>query len=639
MNINKNIDKSCSYILNNNYSKTQLNINEYGYEHHKDLTRTLANHIQTFGISKYSSVKENAEIRLKNNILKFLDEKSIDDKNIILSNSGDINILSFFRLFRKQDNKNIMIQFIPTYTQYENIAFLENWTVKNISIYENESISSFTSIIKKIKLKKNGKYLFFICNPNNPTGTQWNIKVLNRLFRYFKNSFFIIDETYIDFSVLCKEYKNPPLSVCKNINKYTNVAIMRSFSKAFGLAGLRLSYIISSYKIIQQLEKLISHKDIIELSKVAGSVVLENINFYRLQTRQMFDDKDKLLCVLDKLNVIYKNCYSNFICIKLKNNGERIYSQFLEENIIIKKFDTNSKMRNWIRITIQSNTISKVIQILKQNIYYIKTKKYKTGFIDGCFDGFHFGHIMALSYAKENSKLLICSTHTDDDIYNNKNKKTMFSLEDRLYMLNSSIFIDKVSPIVEYNTNKQTLINNEAQIFFHGEDCVDIYPLDKLNEENLLYIYPRTLYISSSSMRERVKFVIENNKSFVYEMGHLLPPTHYLNECHRQIKKIKNNIKKNKTNIKNIVVSGNFDLFGRQHIEQIINIKAMNPNGNIVILLNENMFKPNIFSLYEQKLMIESCKYIDSIIQSNTKRADYYINIQLNDLLNSINSY
>ncbi len=641
MDINRNIIKSGAYVLNNNYEKTQLNINEYGYRHSNQLINSLTEHINSIGVSRYSSVWEDGEIRLKKNILSFLDEKHLETGNIILSNSGDINILSIFRLMKNQKG-NTMIQFTPTYTQYENIALLEGWKIKNISIYGQKNITSFEELDKGNPLKNNGKYVFFICNPNNPTGTQWDTEVLLRMFNYFEKSFFVIDETYIDFAKIYPNYNNlarvgVPTSMSSYVNKYDNIVIMRSFSKAFGLAGLRLSYLISSKPVIHQLGKLISHKDVIELSKLAGSAVLENISFYRLQIQKMFKDKDTLIRVLRKFNIIYMNSYSNFICIKMKNKGELIYEMFQSENILIKKFDANSKMKNWIRITIQEDIISKVIQIIRENIYLFKTKKHKNGFIDGCFDGYHYGHIVALSYAKENCKILTCATHSDDEIFEHKNKKALFREEDRLFMLKNNIFIDILSENVPYNTSREILKKKNANLFFHGDDGIDKYPLNELNENNLLYIYPRTHFVSSSELKERILFVVENDKSFIENAHNKIPPNDYLLKCYNQVKRIKNNIVKQNAGGVDIVISGNFDLFSRQHVEQITKIKKDNQNCNIIVALDGNRYTPFIFSIGEQKIIVESCKYVNNVIENYTGCVDMYIDISIHEILRGIN--
>ncbi len=357
--MNKRIIETNPYILQNNYNKIQLNINEFGYNHCPELINTIQNVISSELLYKYSSINESNENNLKNNIVKYF-QNIINTNNIILSNSGDINILSILRLFYKSDLN--ITTFTPTYTQYYNIAYLINSNIKKIPINFIKNINK-KKIKNIIKNKLDNTNICFICNPNNPTGAIWSIDALLYLFNTYPNIIFIIDETYIDFSYL---FNNKIKSVVPFINKYSNIIIMRSFSKAFGLAGLRLSYICSNQKIIYNLYKIISQKDVIELSKLAGNIILNNLDFYRNQINSMFNEKYKLILYLKKSKIRFLNSYTNFICIYIGTNIKKIYKIFNLNNILVKTFPTGI-LKYYIRINIQDNTSYLIINILNNN--------------------------------------------------------------------------------------------------------------------------------------------------------------------------------------------------------------------------------------------------------------------------------
>lgn len=640
--MNKNIVESPAYILNNDYSKQQLNINEYGYEHSPILLKSLADMITSSTISKYSSVKEDGEARLKKNIIE-LNRSSgsgLDFNNIIISNSGDINILSIFRLMKKKSNE--MIQFVPTYSQYETIARMEGWRVNNININDKRHMQRLNDKWSKIIDKKKAGCVIFICNPNNPTGAKWSFELLTNMFSKFKRCMFVVDETYIDFS-------NHRMTSCMNndavdsvinmVNDYTNVIVMRSFSKAYGLAGLRLSYMASNRDIISQLKKLISHKDVIEISKTAGSLVLENINFYRLKIQQMFEDKNKLIDLCKQFKIIYMDADSNFICLKTKKNMTcYLYDIFQGENILIKTFancGSNKFMADWIRITIQYNTVDTIINIIKKHIYLFKTRKQDTGFIDGCFDGFHYGHIMALSYAKENCKWLKCGTHVDEEVYRHKYKKPVFRCFDREFMLKYCIFVDELVAAVPYNTDELVLRNNNADMFHHGDDGIDKYPLLQLNKANKLYIYPRTQYISTTDLKERIIYYQKNKKASPGLMQ-AQEVKEYLGKCYNRVKKMKPATYKMFDNY--VIVTGNFDMFSRRHVEQLISIQKQY-NKSIFVSVNGDKYPPAIFSIDEQKIMIESCKVVSGVInntQIDSGAIAVEIDVSIDDILSEL---
>jgi histidinol-phosphate aminotransferase len=357
--MNKRIIETNPYILQNNYNKIQLNINEFGYNHCPELINTIQNVISSELLYKYSSINESNENNLKNNIIKYF-KNIINTNNIILSNSGDINILSILRLFNKSD-LNITI-FTPTYTQYANIAFLNNSNINKIPINFIKNITK-NKIKNIIKNKLHNTNICFVCNPNNPTGAIWSIDALLYLFITYPNIIFVIDETYIDFSYL---FNNKIKSVVPFINNYPNIIIMRSFSKAFGLAGLRLSYICSNINIIKNLYKIISQKDVIELSKLSGNIILNNLDFYKGQINIMFNEKYKLILYLKKSKIRFLNSYTNFICIYIGTNIKKIYKIFNLNNILVKTFPTGI-LKYYIRLNIQNNTSSIIINILDNN--------------------------------------------------------------------------------------------------------------------------------------------------------------------------------------------------------------------------------------------------------------------------------
>lgn len=605
--MNDKIIKSKSYILNNNYKKIQLNINEFGYGHSKDFLKDIKKIINNNIISKYSSIDEQNEHKLKNNILKYLNIPNIDINNIILSNSGDINILSIYRLYKTHENSIIL--FTPTYGQYQNIGFIEMNNIINISIGLTKQINveNINNYIQDIKFDNN---ICFICNPNNPTGLVWDIDVLLYLFNKYSKCIFVIDETYIDFSKL---YNNNIKSVIEYINKYDNIIIMRSFSKAFGLAGLRLSYLASNNNIINNLSKIISHKDVIEISKYAGCLIFKYIDHYKNTIKKMFEDKDKLIKLCNDYNIKYLNSDTNFICIYIGNNILQLVKIFNKHNILIKYFEDDKIMSKYIRLTIQQNTIDKIIFLIKKYIFLIDIDKFDIGLIDGCFDCSHYGHIMSIYNAKLHSKKLLCGTHLDEEIYTSKNKYPIFKYEDRIKMLESNIFIDVVISNLPYNTNLQVLNENGANIFYHGSDNIDKYPLNILNNNNKLVYYPRTKYISSSNLIERIKYYKECKYEKI-KYGNIL----YLDLLYKKLNKLRNEIIDIKKLKNLIILNMNFDLFNPYHISILEQIKKKYPEYLIYIDLisNKNIYK--IYSINEIRLILISNKLIDGIIFNNS---------------------
>ena len=148
---------------------------------------------------------------------------------------------------------------------------------------------------------------------------------------------------------------------------------MRSFSKAFGLAGLRISYIISTSKNINNILSITSHKDITELSKLAAINILNNIDFYKNQINKLIYDKNIItnFCKLNNIKFIDTKC--NFLLINCGNYADSITNHFLENRISVKNLNKayNNDLNNYIRISLHSEYIFKIIEILEQYKIYL----------------------------------------------------------------------------------------------------------------------------------------------------------------------------------------------------------------------------------------------------------------------------
>ncbi len=656
--MNKQIINSNHYILNNDYQKKQLNINEFGYSHHKILQYKLKKFINTNTISKYSSVKENNEQELKQKIIKYLihNELVVDNKlntdNIVLSNSGDVNILSIYRLFKNNSSKSII--FTPTYGQYFNIGYIEYNNIIEIMMDFKPTITlRYLKMIVKHNNINFDNSICFICNPNNPTGTIWKLESLLYLFKNYPNTVFIIDETYIDFSKLTN---NKIQSVAKFVNTYNNLIVMRSFSKAFGLAGLRLSYLVSNSIIIQNISKLISHKDVIELSKYAGIQILDNIKFYKKQINKMFNDKQQLITFCNNFNIKYLDSKTNFICIYIGDNVNKIVNIFKKYNILVKPFNSNLKdslslLYPYIRLTIQNNSVNTVISIFKKYYYLIKTNPFGNGLIDGCFDGYHYGHVMSLYNAKIKSETLLCGIHTNEEIFNHKNKNPIFNYQDRLEILKYSIFIDNLIDSVPYNTNQDIIKKYNADKFFHGSDNIQVDPLLTLDKNNLLVYYPRTKFISTTNLYDRISYYKNNlinkikygNKFYLnclYSkiLNYKLNNYHYYTSFRMEYTQTDyNSLPLNHSGL--VIININFDLFNVKHIRFINLVKEKYPNHLIYIDLISKSNDYIIYSIDEIKIILTSIKLIDKLIITNDdflflqKEINNYNYIQINSSL------
>ena len=109
-------------------------------------------------------------------------------------------------------------------------------------------------------------------NPNNPFGTHIEHQSVLKLLKEFTSSLFIVDEAYIDFKL--------NKTIASEISNYKNLLVTRTFSKAFGLAGLRIGYVLAEKNIIDTIKKIRKGKNVSMIGQKLAGYALENIDFF-----------------------------------------------------------------------------------------------------------------------------------------------------------------------------------------------------------------------------------------------------------------------------------------------------------------------------------------------------------------------
>ena len=231
---------------------------------------------------------------------------------------------------------------------------------------------------------------------------------------------------------------------------------------------------------------------------------------------------------------------------------------------------------------------------------------YNKGFVDGCFDAFHYGHINALYQSKKVCKTLLAGSHLDSEIKQIKLSPCLFKYEDRAELLKSCRFIDEYVGDVPYNTTTDIINEFGCEIFFHGDDGIDKYPLADINNEGKLYVYNRTKGISTSDIIKRLDDYkngnsVQTNKDFAY-LKHIFTEI----EKSLPVKKF-NQI---------VIIKCCWDLFNTSHLNLLKSIKEKYPSHGIYIdLMTEDKY--DIFNKYEMGISLLGLSVVDRVLLYN----------------------
>jgi histidinol-phosphate aminotransferase len=286
---------------------------------------------------------------LKAAISKF---KGIARKKIFLGNGSDEIIDLCFRIFCNP-GVDKALTFTPTYGMYEVSAAVNDIDVLKVPLNEMFQID----LQKVIPLfpDKNLK-LIFICSPNNPTGNSMNFPDVEYILKYFAGVV-VIDEAYIDFS-------DKP-SFIRLIDNYPNLILMQTFSKAFGLAAIRVGMAFSNPDLIQFFNKLKPPYNISAINQKAALRKLDKVLEYRAQVTKIKEEKERLSSNLQKMKITEKVYPSdaNFLLVKVKN-ANSVYDILVKKNIIVR--NRSSIIDNCLRITVgKKSENDKLIKTLK----------------------------------------------------------------------------------------------------------------------------------------------------------------------------------------------------------------------------------------------------------------------------------
>ena len=286
--------------------------------------------------------------KLRSNLKWFT---GMNTSQILVGNGATEIIYNFCSTFVNKKSK-VLIP-CPTFSEYEKaVKFFGGNVISFKSLNLNNDLSKFIQ-----KIPKHG--IIFFCNPNNPTGEILSKKNMKQIVKVAqkKSSLVFVDETFIE---LVPE-SNPTL--VKAIKSYDNLFILRSFTKSFGLAGLRIGYGLGNKKTIEILQRIKIPWNVNYIAQTAASAALCYSNFLEKSCEIIKKENLFLMNSLSKIEWLFCfNSSTNFILIKTKINSKILQKKLLKKNILVRDCSTFCGLdENYIRIAIKNRNQNKLL--------------------------------------------------------------------------------------------------------------------------------------------------------------------------------------------------------------------------------------------------------------------------------------
>ncbi|MBU3715249.1 MAG: histidinol-phosphate transaminase [Ferruginibacter sp.] len=258
--------------------------------------------------------------------------KNVPTENIFVGNGSDEVIDIAYRIFC-ESGKDAVITCPPTYGMYEVSANINNIPIINIPLTKDFELDVDKILSTKAKI-------VFVCSPNNPTGN--SLKNIEYIIQHFDGIVFV-DEAYIDFS--SRE------SLIEKINEYPNLIVSQTFSKAWGMAAVRVGTAYASIEIISLYNKVKPPYNVSLLNQQAVIDAMKNIESFQKNTALILSQRESLQKELSALTIVKKIYPSdaNFLLVEV-TDADGIYKTLANKKIVTR--NRNSVVKNTIRITV-----------------------------------------------------------------------------------------------------------------------------------------------------------------------------------------------------------------------------------------------------------------------------------------------
>lgn len=266
--------------------------------------------------------------------------KKVVSNQIFVGNGSDEVIDLAFRIFC-EPGKDKALTFSPTYGMYDVSA-----AINNVELIKQPLINDFQINLNQLQpyLDDPSLKMIFVCSPNNPTANTFNVQDVEYILENF-NGVVIIDEAYIDFS--------EQESFINKINEYPNLIVSQTFSKAWGLAGVRVGVAYSNAEIVTLYNSVKPPYNVSQLNQEAVLASLNDLDTFESNVDVILKERKDLkqkLASLKMVNKIYPS-EANFLLVNVDNANET-YQYLIDKKVIIR--NRNKLVDNCIRITVGS---------------------------------------------------------------------------------------------------------------------------------------------------------------------------------------------------------------------------------------------------------------------------------------------
>lgn len=283
---------------------------------------------------------DSASFYLKERLSRFL---GVESSRLIVGNGSDEIITLATKAFVEKGDEVIIAK--PTFLIYEIVSQTHEASIKMVPI-----TSGLGHDLKAMKDAVTDRTkIIFIANPDNPTGTYVTKRDVEDFLKGLPDDLIVfLDEAYFEFGKA--SFRDYPNGI-DYLEDRPGLIVSRSFSKAYGLAGLRIGYCVADNGIIECMDKVREPFNVNLLAQAAAIAALDDRDFLKRSLRHVVKEKELLYATFDKMGLKYVPSATNFIMVDVKEDCKKVFKALLQEGVIVRDmkawgFDT------YVRVTV-----------------------------------------------------------------------------------------------------------------------------------------------------------------------------------------------------------------------------------------------------------------------------------------------
>jgi len=293
--------------------------------------RKLASELEFVAVNRYPDTSYRA---LRKRLSKYM---GVSEECFVIANGGDEAFDIISKAFLDAGSEVVISS--PSYSMFRIVSELMGARVVYVQRKEGFA-DDVDSLIKAVNDKTR---LIFLCNPNNPTGNAVERSDLLRILNECDVGV-VVDEAY-------QEYGGE--SFVKLTESYSNLMVVRTFSKAFGLAGARLGYIVACRETTRLLNKVRPPNSVDVITLKLAEFALEDVEWVRLRVRETLAERDRLISEISRLRgvKVYPSVANFFLIEFLERDRDEVYNELLKRGFVLRRLE-DPTLRRCLRISV-----------------------------------------------------------------------------------------------------------------------------------------------------------------------------------------------------------------------------------------------------------------------------------------------